>query len=113
MGKKADILTTNQRVNRICEMFVRAYSARSIIQYSADQWGLGERQTRTLMQRARARLIEDANIDRQDLLAARLQTLELVIRKATDAEQYSNVIGAIKLQCELTGTGYNNAPGPR
>jgi hypothetical protein len=109
MGKKADIHTTNERVNRICSMLVRGYVSREIRQFGAQQWGLNERQLYTLIERARARLVEDANVDRQEMLAAKIQTLDLVIRKATDAEQYNNVIGAIRLLCELTGTGFNNA----
>jgi hypothetical protein len=113
MGKKADIHTTNTRVNRLCSMLVRGWTTREIIQYAAKEWGLGDRQVYILLKRARARLVEDANVDRQEMLAAKIQTLDLVIRKATDAEQYNNVIGAIRLLCELTGTGYSNSQKAR
>lgn len=113
MGRKADIHTTNERVNRICSMLVRGYVSREILQYGAREWRLNHRQIYTLIERARKRLVEDAAVDRQEMLAAKIQTLDLVIRKATDAEQYNNVIGAIRLLCELTGTGYNNIPKQR
>lgn len=55
------------------------------------------------MKKARERFVEDMNIERHELIATKLQTLDEVIQKASKSEQSSNVIDAVKLICELTG----------
>jgi hypothetical protein len=54
---------------------------------------------------AEARLVlrEDANIERHDYLASRLQTLDSIVQKSVKAGQFNNAIGALKLQSELLG----------
>ena len=55
------------------------------------------------MKKARERLVEDMNIERHELIASKVQTLDEVIQKASKSEQSSNVIDAVKLIGELTG----------
>ena len=52
---------------------------------------------------ARLVLREDANIERHDYLASRLQTLDTIVQKSVKAGQFNNAIGALKLQSELLG----------
>jgi len=99
-----------KRVNRVADLIVQGARPSQIYRFAAEQWGISERQAQALSKKARARLVEDLNIERHEFLAARLQTLDEVIQKALRAEQYANVIGAVRLQTELVGAGHNNAP---
>lgn len=99
-----------KRVNRVADLIVQGARPSQIARFCAETWGLGERQAQTLSKKARARLVEDLAIERHEFLAARLQTLDEVILKALRAEQYANVIGAVRLQAELAGLGWNNVP---
>ena len=56
--------------------------------------------------RAREQIREDYSVERADFLATRLATLDKVAQKAMKTEQLNNVIGAIRLQADLTMGAY-------
>ena len=91
------------RVNQIVRMLVNCASRSSILQFAASEWGLSTRTTDTLIAEAREIIREDANIERNDFLAARLQTIDRVIQQGLKQNQLSAVIGALKLQAEVLG----------
>jgi hypothetical protein len=107
MGKKCTKLEMARRVNRVAEMLVQVIPDRQILQYASETWGLGERQGRELLRRARERIKEDLNIEREDYVCMKLGTLDHIIRKALKADNHGAATGAVRLQCELTGVlGY-------
>ena len=91
------------RVNQIVRMLVNCASRSSIVQFAASEWGLSLRQTDNYIAEAREIIREDANIERSDFLAARLQTIDKVIQQGLKQNQLSAVIGALKLQAEVLG----------
>ena len=103
MAKKSTKAEKILRVNQVVRMLVNCASRSAIVQFSASEWGLSARQTDVYIAEAREILREDANIDRHDYLAARLQTIDKVIQQGLKQNQLSAVIGALKLQSEVLG----------
>ena len=96
----------NQRVNTVCDLLIKCWNRREIHRYGAEKWDLKERAVDTLLERARARLKEDADVDRTDMLAARIHTLETIIKKHMETNP-SAAVGALKLLDNLVGFGVN------
>ena len=96
MGKstKAEI---NRRVNIVAKMLCDAQTNSVIIQFAADEWGTGERNTRNYIKQARDLIREDYSVDRQDFLTSRLALLDKITRQAISAGQYSNAVGSLML----------------
>ena len=103
MAKKPTRAEKELRVNQVVRMLVNCASRSSIIRYAADEWGVSGRTTDKYIAEARQILKKDADIDRHDYLASRLQTIDTIVQKALKSGQLSNAIGALKLQSELLG----------
>ena len=103
MAKKSTKAEKILRVNQVVRMLINCASRSQIVQFAADEWGLSLRQSDAYIAEAREILREDANIDRHDYLAARLQTIDRVIQQGLKQNQLSAVIGALKLQSEVLG----------
>ena len=103
MAKKPTKAEKEFRVNKVVRMLVNCASRSSILQFAAKEWGLAPRTADKYIADARLVLREDANIDRHDYLAARLQTIDRVIQQGLKQNQLSAVIGALKLQSEVLG----------
>jgi hypothetical protein len=72
-----------QRVNRVADLIVNGARPSEIARFCSERWGVGERQAQELTRKARRRLVEDLNIEREEFLAAKLHTLDMVIQKAS------------------------------
>lgn len=92
---------TDKRTHRVADLLAKGASARHIVQFAAENWNLRERQARTLIQRARALLKEDFDIERPDFLATRLATLDIAIQRAMSTNNMNALVGAVRLQSEL------------
>ena len=103
MAKKCTKAEKILRVNQVVRMLVNCASRSSIIQFGTSEWGLTPRQVDAYIAEAREIIREDANIERSDYLAARLQTIDKVIQEGLRQKQLSAVIGALKLQAEVLG----------
>lgn len=103
MAKKSTKAEKILRVNQIVRMLVNCASRSSIVQFAASEWGLSLRQTDAYIAEAREILRNDADIERHDYLAARLQTIDKVIQQGLKQNQLSAVIGALKLQADVLG----------
>lgn len=103
MAKKPTKAEKEFRVTQVVRMLINCASRSSILQYAAKEWGLATRTADKYIADARLVLREDANIERSDYLASRLQTLDTIVQKSVKAGQFNNAIGALKLQSELLG----------
>jgi hypothetical protein len=103
MAKKPTKSEKEFRVNQVVRLLINCASRSSIVQYSANEWGVSARTADKYIAEARLVLREDANIERHDYLASRLQTLDSIVQKSVKAGQFNNAIGALKLQSELLG----------
>ena len=63
--------------------------------------GVKTRQAESYVQKARAIVLEDINQDRKQVLAEAIATCRMVIRDASKAQQFSNVIGAVNALSRL------------
>jgi hypothetical protein len=104
LGRKATNAEIDRRVDKIHQLLVMCASPSEIKRFAAAEWGLAPRTVDTYIQRARQQLREDCAIDRSDFVAARLLTLDKVVQEAMAAGQHSNVIGALRLALEVTGS---------
>ena len=91
MAKKSTKAEKILRVNQIVRMLVNCASRSSIVQFAASEWGLSLRQTDAYIAEAREILRNDADIERHDYLAARLQTIDKVIQQGLKQNQLSAV----------------------
>ena len=71
-----------------------------------DDWGLSGDQATRYIHEARDLVKSDLDdVDRADLLAAKIQMLEQIASDAVAAGRENNAIGAIRLLDELVGLG--------
>lgn len=104
VGKKGDRATIELRVSKVVELLSLAWSTTEIRQYCAAEWGLAVRTSDTIIQRARKQITARWNQDRTEFIAERLDQLQMVTRKAIEAEQHSAAVGAIGLMGKFTRT---------
>ena len=53
------------------------------------------------MKRAREIIKADYSVERSDFLGSRLALLDEIIQASIESKQYSNAVGALKLQAQL------------
>ena len=96
----------NRRVEEIADLIVKGLSQRQLIHHIRNTWGLGDDSATNYIREARDVVKADlGNIDRVDMLAAKVQMLEQIATDAVAAGRESNAIGAIRLLNELIGFG--------
>ena len=91
------------RIAVIYKHLADGWSRAQIVEYTAEAWGLGTRQTDTLIAEARTRLADDCQMDRQQFLAEALQRLRTVEQAAMKRGQLMTAVTAIEKQCRLVG----------
>ena len=104
MAKRCTRKEANRRVETFAKMLVHGGTAMELRAYARENWGLSDKQAEHYIRQAREMIVESANIDRHEFVAEKIATLNIVIRKAMEAGQYSNCIGATRLLAELTGS---------
>ncbi len=93
-----------RRVEELADMVVNGYSQRELIRHVRDSWGLSGDSATAYIREARIVVQEDLkDIDRPQMLAAKIQQLEHVARDSIAQGRENNAIGAIRLLCELVG----------
>ena len=106
MAKKCTKREKSRRVEELADLIVKGHSQRWLNHYVVDTWGLSQNSARLYILEARAIVRADlADLDRVDMLAAKVQMLEQMAIDAAAAARESNAIGAIRLLNELVGFG--------
>ena len=108
MGKKCTKVEKKARVEELAEMIVKGYSQRELRMHVRHQWGLSDDSALIYIREARTLVTADLkDLDRQDMLAAKIQQLEAIARDSIASGRENNAIGAIRLLSELVGLGVN------
>ena len=95
-----------RRVEELADLLVKGLSQRQLINHVRDDWGLSGDQATRYIREARDLVKSDLDdVDRADLLAAKIQMLEQIASDAVAAGRENNAIGAIRLLNELVGLG--------
>ena len=95
-----------RRVEELADLLVKGLSQRQLINHVRDDWGLSGDQATRYIREARDLVKSDLDdVDRADLLAAKIQMLEQIASDAVAAGRENNAIGAIRLLDELVGLG--------
>ena len=106
MGKKCTKVEKKARVEELADMIVKGYSQRELRMHVRHQWGLSDDSALIYIREARTLVTADLkDLDRQDMLAAKIQQLEAIARDSIASGRENNAIGAIRLLAELTGFG--------
>lgn len=95
-GKKATKEQAEAIVNEIVIMLSNFKTVGQIAQYCADKWGIGERQTYTYIERARALLIEQMAETREHCVSMAVQRLQGIKAQALRKNNLNVVLGAEK-----------------
>jgi hypothetical protein len=101
MARKCNNTESDQRVNAVYSLLLRAHSRRQIIQFAADNWGIGERQTDAYIARARQLLSLDAELARPQWLEGALARALDYERRASENDQLSTALIALEKQARL------------
>lgn len=92
------------QVNTVRDWITHGKRPYQIRDLCAREWGLSTRTAEARMQLARREMVTDLEgLDRKDLAAAALETLQKVQEMSLDTRQGSNAIGATRLMLELAG----------
>ena len=114
MGKKCTKSEKTARVEELANLIVKGLSQRMLIHHVRNTWGLSDDSATNYIREARAIVRADlGDLDRVDMLAAKIQMLEQMATDAAAAGRESNAIGAIRLLNELVGFGAGQKPGSR
>ena len=114
MGRRCSKIEKQRRVDELADLIVKGLSQRMLIHHVRNTWGLSDDSATNYIREARAIVRADlGDLDRVDMLAAKIQMLEQMATDAAAAGRESNAIGAIRLLNELVGFGAGQKPGSR
>lgn len=106
MAKRCTRKEKQRRVEQLADLVIKSWPQRQLTRFATESWGLSSERARHYVREARDLVKDDlTTIDRADMLAAKVQTLEAIIDKSTTEGRESNAIGAIRLLNELVGFG--------
>ena len=94
---------TQFRVQTVYGLLCDAKSRSDIVQFSAENWQVSERQADNYIQKARELLDRDAELTRPSFLAEALGRLRNYEQQAARRGQMQVAINSVRLQAELVG----------
>lgn len=103
MGKKSDQAEIENRINQIYSLLLACQPYAKIIRYASEKWGISSRQTDTLIQRARKRMMEITALQREEAFAEEMELRREIIRKALDDKKYQTALQAADSRAKLRG----------
>lgn len=104
MGRKCTKKEKTARTEELADMIVKGYSQRELMRHVQETYGLSSQHSQACIREARNLVKSDlSDIDRQDMLAAKIQQLEQIARDSIAQGRENNAIGAIRLLSELVG----------
>ncbi len=102
MAKKATKAEINYRVAKVIRLLANGVQRPDILEYARKEWGISRASTDTLIRLAKDEIKESINEQRDEFMARKLYQLEDVLMKAAKRENHSAMVGAIRLQCEIS-----------
>ena len=95
-----------RRVDDLAKKIIEGWSQRQLMVFVQEEYGVSVQHAQWYIRHARDLIKQDATqVDRTDMLAAKIQMLEQIARDAVASGRESNAIGAIRLLSELIGLG--------
>ena len=101
MARKCNNSESDQRTNAVYDLLLRAHSRKQIIQFAAENWGIGDRQADAYIARARELLALDAELARPQWMESALARLLEYERRAADKDQINTALIALDKQARL------------
>jgi hypothetical protein len=102
---------TQQRLQEALTLLSQGYGCTELVTALADSWGCSRRTARRYVYRAHNELVDDLEkVEKHDLLAATINRLERIARKAEKAEQYSAAVGACRSLLDLAARSDQHRP---
>jgi len=101
MARKCNNAESEQRVNAVYDLLLRAHSRKQIIQFASESWGIGDRQVDNYIARARELLALDAELARPQWMHSALARLQEYERRAADKDQLNTALIALDKQARL------------
>jgi len=89
------------RIARITRMLANGATRQDLVQYAAQEWGLGKRRVDEMIAEARKELEEDYNLDRQAFTALLLSQLSVIQKKAMEQSNLQAALGCINTAAKL------------
>ena len=102
MAKKSDKAEIDRRIHTAVKLLSSAKKTSYVCQYASDEWGVDRRAAERYLAKAREIIRADYSVERSDFLGTRLALLNEIIEASIRCKQYSNAVGALKLQAQLT-----------
>jgi|TARA_R100001510_G_scaffold19318_1_gene16831 hypothetical protein len=102
MGQKRCTAVEKQfRLARVTRMLANGATRQDLVQYGAQEWGLGKRRVDEYIAEAREELQEDYNLDRQAFTAVLLSQLSVIQKKAMEQSNLQAALGCINTAAKL------------
>ena len=98
---KATQAQIDVRVAKCVEMLLDSYTYTEICQYMTAEYGVSKETGGRYIARANVEIKESVAIERDEYVARKLSQLDKVMRRASNCEQFSAVVGAMNLQSKL------------
>jgi len=95
VGKKADNVTVQKRLNKLLELHNLGYNRYQMVQYCAKNYGLKPRQVDSYRKALFTQLQRDLDITREAKVTEMITRLDHVYRESVTGRQLSNAIGAL------------------
>ena len=92
-----------QRQQEALKMLGEGWGTSELVAELALQWGCSRRTSRRYVSRAHKELVDDLeHVEKHDMLAACINRLERIARKAEKAGQYAAAVGATRSLLDLS-----------
>ena len=111
---RATTAETAERIGQLQTLILDGQSSASCLAYARQTWGLSRAQGYKLIKRAWAQIkddIEEAGIDRHEMLAWSIQNLMAAAGQAKQQKNPGALVACIRQLDHMTGTGYNSHRG--
>lgn len=92
-----------KRIAEVSEMLIEGKSRAHIVQYSSDNWNIGERQTDKYISKAREYLLSEIKRDIEYDYAKAMKRFESLYNKAIDKKDYKLALAINKEICAIQG----------
>ena len=98
---KADAKEVEERVTAVFGLLIVGASSSDIIQYAANTWNIGGRQTRTYIKRANHKFAEIAATDRETEFGKAIKRYETLFKSMMKIQDYKGALTAQREICRL------------
>lgn len=107
MSEKSSQSEVDQRVHAVYLLLLRRETTQKIVHYSAQSWGVGERQAKDYIARARELMRTEAKAERADALAEHVAIRRDLFNKAYKDKKWAIAFQIAQDEAKLIGLYFN------